>query len=105
MKSNNDFDSILDNTLTEMRNESVDGAVVDEAAERVWERLAAADTEQLQTATPATARIGNFADFRSLIPAYLIGSRSEAREPLQVDHTHVCIPCRKAMKDARTRRM
>ena len=105
MKSNNDFDSILDNTLTEMRNESVDGAVVDEAAERVWARLAAADTEQLQTATPATERIGNCADFRSLIPAYLSGSLSEARELLLVDHTHECIPCRKAMKDARTRRM
>lgn len=103
MKSNNDFDSILDNTLTDMRNESVDGAVVDEAAERVWARLAAANTEQLQTATPATERIGNCADFQSLIPAYLSGSLSEARELLLVDHTHECIPCRKAMKDARTR--
>ncbi|HEY0431474.1 MAG TPA: FecR family protein, partial [Pyrinomonadaceae bacterium] len=103
MKSNNDFDSILDNTLTEMRNESVDAVVVDEAAERVWARLAAASTEQLQAATPATERIGNCADFQSLIPAYLSGSLSEARELLLVDHTHECIPCRKAMKAARTR--
>ena len=41
MKSNNDFDAILDNATAEMRNEQVDPAVVDEAAERVWARLAA----------------------------------------------------------------
>jgi ferric-dicitrate binding protein FerR (iron transport regulator) len=103
MKSNNDFDAILDNAITEMRNESVDAVVVDEAAERVWARLAAVNTEQLRAGTPASARIGNCADFQSLIPAFLSGSLSEARELLLVDHTLECIPCRKAMKDARSR--
>ena len=104
MKSNNDFDAILDNATSEIRNESVDSAVVDKAAERVWTRLAS-ETSELKTNSVAAARIGNCADFQSLIPAYLTGSLSEARSLLLVDHTHECIPCRKAMKDARSRRM
>ena len=105
MKSNNDFDAILDNATTEMRNEQIDSAVVNEAAERVWARLAAETTGRSRTDTRAAERIGNCADFQSLIPAYLSGSLSEARSLLLVDHTHECIPCRKAMKDARSRRM
>lgn len=111
MKSNNDFDAILDKTTAETRNEQVDPAVVNDAAGRVWARLsveAAAGSAQLQTGNtdnPATGRIGSCADFQSLIPAYLSGGLSEARSLLLVDHTHECIPCRKAMKDARLRRM
>lgn len=105
MKSNNDFDAILDNATTEMRNEPIDSAVVNEAAERVWARLSAETAAQTTSHTPATDRIGSCADFQSLIPAYLTGSLSEARSLLLVDHTHECIPCRKAMKDARSRRM
>ena len=104
MKSNNDFDAILDKATAEMRNEQVDSAVVDGAAERVWARLAA-ETERSNLRRFAATRIGNCADFQSLIPAYLTGSLSEARSLLLVDHTHECIPCRKAMKDARSRRM
>jgi hypothetical protein len=103
MKSNNDFDAILDNATTEMRNEDIDSAVVNEAAERVWARLAVEASGRIRTDTPATERIGSCADFQSLVPAYLTGSLSEARSLLLVDHTHECIPCRKAMKDARSR--
>src|SRR6267378_2904509 len=104
MKSNNDFDAILDNATAEIRSETVEPAVVDKAAERVWARLAS-ETSALKTETVAAERIGDCADFQSLIPAYLTGSLSEARSLLLVDHTHECIPCRKAMKDARSRRM
>ncbi len=107
MKSNNDFDLILDNATSEIRNEQFDAAVVNEAAERVWARLAA-ETSELRTenvAADRSDRISDCADFQSLIPAYLTGSLSEARSLLLVDHTHECIPCRKAMKDARSRRM
>jgi hypothetical protein len=103
MKSNNDFDAILDKATTGIRNEQIDSAVVNEAAERVWARLAVETSAQPETV--AATRIGDCADFQSLIPAYLTGSLSEARSLLLVDHTHECIPCRKAMKDARSRRM
>ena len=105
MKSNNDFDAILDNATTEMRNEQIDSAVINEAAERVWARLAEEAAGRIRKDTVASERIGSCADFQSLIPAYLTGSLSEARSLLLVDHTHECIPCRKAMKDARSRRM
>jgi hypothetical protein len=106
MKSNNDLDAILDKTTAEMRNEQVDPTVVTEAAGRVWARLsveAAVEATQLRTDNPATDRIGSCADFQSLIPAYLSSSLSEARTLLLVDHTHECIPCRKAMNAARSR--
>ena len=104
MKSNNDFDAILDKATAEIRSETVDSAVVDNAAERVWARLAS-ETSELKTERAAADRISDCDDFQSLIPAYLTGSLSEARSLLLVDHTHECIPCRKAMKDARSRRM
>ncbi|HEV7684427.1 MAG TPA: FecR domain-containing protein [Pyrinomonadaceae bacterium] len=104
MKSNNDFDAMLDNTTSEIRNESVDSTVVDKAAERVWARLAA-ETSAVTNETVVADRIGDCAAFQSLIPAYLGGSLSEARSLLLVDHTHECIPCRKAMKDTRSHKM
>jgi hypothetical protein len=103
MKSNNDFEGILDHATKGIRNEQIDPAVVDTAAERVWARLAAEPS--LMTETAAAERIENCADFQSLIPAQLSGSLSEARSLLLIDHTHECIPCRKAMKDARSRRV
>src|SRR6476646_10043686 len=110
MKSNNDFDQILDNATSEIRSERLDSAVVDKAAERVWARLAAeaaAEKSELKAvvAPGRTDRIGNCDDFQSLIPAYLTGSLSEARSLLLVDHTHECIPCRKALKQAREPRL
>ena len=81
MKSNNDFDSILDNATAEIRSENVDAAVVVKAAERVWARLAA-ETSELKTERAVADRIGDCDDFQSLIPAYLTGSLSEARSLL-----------------------
>lgn len=104
MKSNNDFDTILDEATKGIRNEQIDPVVVNTAAERVWARLAAETSNHLVTETGAAERIENCADFQSLIPAQLTGSLSEARSLLLTDHTHECIPCRKAMKDARSRR-
>ncbi|MDQ1728237.1 MAG: hypothetical protein QOD33_362 [Pyrinomonadaceae bacterium] len=104
MKSNNELDAILDNATGELRNEQVPAAVVNEAAERVWARLALESAGQGMKQIVASERIGSCADFQSLIPAYLTDSLSEARSLLLVDHTHECIPCRKALKDARTRR-
>jgi hypothetical protein len=92
----------LDRVTSEIRNESVDPSVVSAAADRVWARVSAADQTEVQV--PAIAHIEGCEDFQSLIPAYLNGKLSEARSLLLVDHTHECIPCRKAMNEARSRR-
>jgi hypothetical protein len=102
MKSNKELDSILDQVTGEISNETVASAQVDAAAERVWARLSVAGTTMLQTATPPVKRIESCNDFQSLIQAYLNGTLSEARALLLVDHTHECVPCRRAMKEART---
>ena len=59
---------------------------------------------KLKLKLPTVDRIEGCADFQSLIPAYLAGKLSEARSLLLVDHTHECIPCRRAMNEARSRR-
>ena len=101
--NSNKKDQILDKVTAEIRNENVDPGVVSAAADRVWARVsAAAGASEFQL--PAVERIEGCADFQSLIPAHLAGKLSEARSLLLVDHTHECIPCRRAMKDARSRR-
>lgn len=99
MKSNRE-DQILDQVTAEIRNEKADPAKVSAAAERVWARVSAAAGET-EFQLPAVEHIEGCADFQSLIPAYLAGKLSEARSLLLVDHTHECIPCRRAMNEAR----
>ncbi len=101
MKSNNELDSILDRTTAAIHNEAVDSKLVDRAAERVWARMAGELPDSMQSTE--VEHIESCRDFQSLIHAYLSGRLSEARSLLLVDHTHECIPCRKAMKDARAR--
>src|ERR1044072_7034639 len=101
--NSNKKDQVLDKVTAEIRNEKVDPGVVSAAADRVWARVsAAAGATEFQL--PAAERIEGCADFQSLIPAHLAGKLSEARSLLLVDHTHECIPCRKAMNEARSRR-
>jgi FecR protein/Protein of unknown function (DUF3352)/Putative zinc-finger len=98
-------DTVLDRVIEGVRNEEIDQSVIDGAAERVWARLS---TERVRASdapvesAPAEL-IEGCADFQSLIPVYLRGELSAARALLLEDHTHECIPCRKALKQARSR--
>ena len=95
-----ELNDILDRATAEIRSERVDQSVVEGAAERVWAKLS---NEQATTGAPAARveHIRNCDDFQKLIPEYLTGSLSPARSLLFEDHTHECIPCRKALKEAR----
>ncbi|HKP73726.1 MAG TPA: FecR domain-containing protein, partial [Pyrinomonadaceae bacterium] len=53
----------------------------------------------------AAEHINSCADFQSLIPAYLSRELSQPRTLLLEDHTQECIPCRKALKEARNGRV
>ena len=102
MKSNSE-NELLDKVINNIRTEEIDSASVSAAADRVWARISAASTVS-EVKLPTADRIENCSDFQSLIPAYLNGNLSEARSLLLVDHTHECIPCRKAMNETRKRR-
>jgi hypothetical protein len=104
MTSNNK-ETILDKVTGEIRNQQIDPAAVAAAADRVWARVSVAAAGENQLLVPEANKIEGCSDFQSLIPAYLNGNLSEARSLLLVDHTHECIPCRKAMKEARSRQL
>src|ERR1700754_282270 len=98
--TSNKKDELLDKITAEIRNEKIDSTAVSAAAGRVWARVSAAAGET-EFQMPSVEHIEGCSDFQSLIPAYLAGKLSEARSLLLVDHTHECIPCRQALKNAR----
>lgn len=99
MKSTNEKE-LLDRVIDGIRSEEVDSASLSAAADRVWARVSVASATGVGAVATAE-QIENCNDFQSLIPAYLSNNLSEARSLLLVDHTHECIPCRKAMNEAR----
>ncbi|HEY1402907.1 MAG TPA: FecR domain-containing protein [Pyrinomonadaceae bacterium] len=108
MKRNKkELEAILDQTVNSVLGEQPDTQVVDAAASRVWARIAAEQNPSavvMTAAAPASEHINNCDDFQSLIPSYLRRELSPARALLLEDHTQECIPCRKALKEARTGR-
>ena len=112
---NKEIENILGQVTAGIRSEEVDSSVVNEATGRVWAQLSAVtDARRMRADRPQDAgapiagtpgRIEGCADFQSLIPTFLRGELSEPRALLLVDHTHECIPCRKALKQARESRV
>jgi hypothetical protein len=74
----------LEQAVSEIRDETIDDAVVEAAAARVWARLAEAPEHHIR----------GCADFQSLIPEYRAGHLTEARALLLQDHLHQCVACR-----------
>jgi hypothetical protein len=90
MTPENSFtDPALERAMTEIRNDSVDPAVMEAAAARVWSKLAASATGA------AAEHIRSCADFQALIPDYRAGRLPEARKLLVQDHLHQCVACRR----------
>jgi ferric-dicitrate binding protein FerR (iron transport regulator) len=96
-----DENELLDKVIDSIRTEQIDSASASAAADRVWARISAANAGDANARGVNVEQIQSCGDFQSLIPAYLRGNLSEARSLLLVDHTHECIPCRKAMNEAR----
>ncbi|MGA8581807.1 MAG: FecR domain-containing protein [Bryobacteraceae bacterium] len=89
MTPENSFqDPALEQALSEIRNDAVDPAVVEAAANRVWARLAEA-AGQL-----SGEPIRGCADFQALLPDYRAGRLPQARAMLVEDHLHACVACR-----------
>lgn len=99
-----ELNNIIDDVTAEIRNEKLDSAIVAGAAQRVWTRMAgeqAAIEAGVTSAEQIPSHIRGCDDFQALIPAYLQGYLSSARTALLEDHTRECVPCRKALKEAR----
>ena len=101
-----ELENILDKVTDHIRQDEIDRSIVDQAAERVWARLAteigAEEATPIAASAQAVEEIRGCSDFQSLIPAYLKGELSGARALLLEDHKQECIPCRKALKEARS---
>ena len=104
-KNNSD---LLDEAVSQMAEEPIDPRQVEEAAARVWAKLSqemaagAPAAELLAGAAPAApGSLHGCDDYQSLIPAYLRGELSPARALLVEDHTRSCVPCRRALREAR----
>lgn len=98
--SKKDIDNLLDQTLAAMRTDEPDAKIVDAVAERVWARISGSEVTAAEVVP--VDQIRNCQDFQSLIPAYLRGNLTSARNLLFEDHTRECLMCRKALKAART---
>ncbi|MEJ7617639.1 MAG: FecR domain-containing protein [Pyrinomonadaceae bacterium] len=104
MKRNDqELGQLIDRAAAGIRNELLDQTAVDSAAGRAWARIAAEFADAAPaTAAAQSANMRGCADFQSLITPYLKHELSSARTLLFEDHTHECVPCRRALKDARS---
>lgn len=106
--STESYDSPLDRTAAEIRDEAVDPAVVASAAARVWDRLsregaqleAAPETADAPASVAGPHALRGCDDFQAEIPAYLRGELPAGRALLVEDHTRTCLACRRAVKAA-----
>ena len=106
-KNNSD---LLDEAVHQVADEPIDPREVEAAAARVWARLSQEGAPSLEktspapvieAAAPAAGSLHGCDDFQSLIPAYVRGELSPARALLVEDHTRSCVPCRRALREAR----
>ena len=97
---NKELNRLLEKTVNEIRGDDLDAAAVAGARDRVSATLFSGGAKAAITGAAAHA-IESCSDFQELIPAYLAGELSQARSLLFHDHTLECVPCRRALKNAR----
>jgi hypothetical protein len=111
-------EELFDSAVAAARDQPLDAQAMAAARDRVARRLAAeldetsdgvrvADELRPSGSTGVAIdgapdhRIRGCDGFRGLIPAYLAGALTEPRRILFEDHTRECVPCRRAVADAR----
>ncbi len=95
-----DMNKMIDDVTAGIRDEQLDAATIDGAAQRAWTRISGEHTAA-EVGAPPVEHIRGCSDFQALIPAYQQGILSSARTMLLEDHVRECVPCRKALKAAR----
>ncbi len=99
-QSRNDHDQILDRAISQIAGSEPDPSLSATAADRVWSRIAGESAAALGAAE--VGEINSCDDYQALIPAYLEEVLPPARKMLLEEHTRECVPCRRALKAART---
>ncbi|PYT08851.1 MAG: hypothetical protein DMF49_04095, partial [Acidobacteria bacterium] len=92
--------AVLDRITNEIREETIDPAVEQQAAARVWSLLSAkipAAAAAAESLSP-DGRIEGCSGFQELFASYLQGGLSQARCLLLEDHLQACVRCRKALR-------
>ncbi|MGH9644256.1 MAG: FecR domain-containing protein, partial [Terriglobales bacterium] len=85
-------DMEFEHAISELRAELPDAKTVSASAERVWQKLQAAQGEEL--ATDVQHAIRGCADVRTLLPAFHRQELASARTLLVEDHLRECVSCR-----------
>ncbi|MEJ2189117.1 MAG: zf-HC2 domain-containing protein, partial [Acidobacteriota bacterium] len=88
-------EEFVERVAVEIRGQRLDDATVHQVTDRVWKRL----ENQVAARRPLTS----CEDFQAEIPALVAGTLPEARALLVADHTRECVPCRRALIEARGR--
>jgi hypothetical protein len=90
-------EQVLDRAIAEIRADEMDRAAVEQAAARVWAKLA--------TVTRTSPVLRACGDFQALLPVYIAKQLPEAQAWLVEDHLHGCPECRNALETARSRKV
>jgi DNA-binding FrmR family transcriptional regulator len=85
-------DDFLDKAISEVRGDEPDAKALSAAADRVWQRVRAAEGEL--AATNGLQVIRGCADIRALLPAYHQHELAAARALIVEDHLRECVSCR-----------
>ena len=93
-------ETLLDRATAQIQAAEPDAQQAQDAAARVWSRLTNADSQAMAEAAEVE-EIRGCDDYQALIPAFLADGLPEARRMLLEDHTRECVPCRRALLEAR----
>ena len=99
MTHKRDIEQSTQDALEQIRNDRLSEDEATRIADRVQQRL------ESHSGAAAGAEIGTIQgcdDYQALIPAFVAGSLAPSRALLLDEHTRHCVPCRRALKSART---
>jgi hypothetical protein len=103
-KHDDSLDARLDRAIESFRDDAPEAGVLEDAANRVWDRLSR-EADSAGAVETSGGSIRSCSDYQGLLTAYLDGQLTEARTLLLEDHTRECIPCRRALHAARSARL
>jgi ferric-dicitrate binding protein FerR (iron transport regulator) len=93
-------DDILEKAVTAIRNQEPDPGAVEAALDRASGAIAGSPAPAPFAEAPAVFR--SCADLQALLPDFVAARLSPARALLVEDHSRSCVPCRRALKAARS---